>query len=339
MRQPGYDRQVVRQDLEPELVFLGPPLRRVEGVAEPPLDSRDRGLRQAPPVVPLPVELPAPPPHHQHLSPGLRPLRPDPDDVLLGGDVGPPIVPGDEVANLPREVRLVRAETAELPDELQELLHLLGVCLERRDDLEREDEEGPAVNYEVQFEEVFASFLPAVPYGEPSHVPPDREAGAIDGTDATTLAPLFEVRLLHDVGIERVEVLPAQAVHRPLEVHPPWELPEPDDRSEVPGVSRQGDEVSVELAEPHLEEEADHERPRVVLYGLSPVARVWCPWPFLCVDEFLGVSDELSVLLLLAVFVVVPLAFSYHGRLDGLWGGRRAALRRLYRRLYRTLKG
>jgi hypothetical protein len=118
-------------------------------MVEPPLDRRYGCLREAPPVVPLLVELPAPPVHHEHLPPGLRALAPDLPDVPLDGDVGPATVLVDEVAYLPREVRLVGAQPAEVPDELQELLDLLRVGLERRGDLEGEDEQAAAVNDEV----------------------------------------------------------------------------------------------------------------------------------------------------------------------------------------------
>jgi len=86
-------------------------------VAEPPLDGRDGGLGEAPPVISLLVELPASLVHHQHLPPRLGALRPDLRDVPLDRDVRDASMLGDEVAYLTREIGLVSAEPPQILDE------------------------------------------------------------------------------------------------------------------------------------------------------------------------------------------------------------------------------
>src|SRR5450759_955559 len=98
-------------------------------MAEPGLDHGDGGLRETSPMVHLQVQPSASPVEDQHLPPGLAPLAPDPDYVLLDRDVRLSSMLRHEVAYLPREVRLVGAEPSDLVEEWEELLDLLPIDL------------------------------------------------------------------------------------------------------------------------------------------------------------------------------------------------------------------
>ena len=137
----------------------------------------------------------------------------------------------------------------------------------------------------MKFEEVSPLPLPpSVPYIEPSDESSYREACAINGADSflSLLASFFLVPLLNDKRIQLRKVLLGEPVHRSLQ------------------------------AEPYHEKQADHQRSRIVLCWPPPVIRVGCLWCLSCIDELSCSPYELSILLLLPVLVIAPLAFLYY---------------------------
>jgi len=144
------------------------------------------------------VEFPASPVHHQqHLPPRFGALAPDSDDILLDRDVRPTYLP----PCLAIRSHIFRERYALSPHNMPRSLMNLSsssTCFESA------LKGGVTLNERIRRrllqstmkcslrKSILASLLPRVPYRQPSHVPPDREASAVNGADSSLrLASFF----------------------------------------------------------------------------------------------------------------------------------------------------